>query len=169
MKPEAIHVVNLDNHNETSDDYVDVRALSGPMLINGGNGWDVVNVSSAEQRKVDNIRALLMFDGGDDEDTDTLFLDNSGDTDRNDIFNVTRGLVEMESMVARDEAFGSDTNPFLPRQSYLVGSVLLAFLLISVFQYLIFETVSKRHLFISKCVLVRLYSEILLGAHSASL
>lgn len=127
---EAIHVVNLDNNNETSNDYVDVRALSGPMLINGGNGLDAVNVSSAEERKVDKIRALLMFDGGEDEDTDTLFLDNSGDTDQNDIFNVTRGLVEMESMVARDEAFASDTNPFLPRQSYLVSLALFAFVLI---------------------------------------
>ena len=113
---EAIHIINLDSTNETSDDYVDVRDISGPMLINGGQGLDTFNVSSADERKVDRIKALLMFDGGDDEDTDILFIDNSGDANGNDVINVTRGLVEMGSMVAPEEISGS----FLPRESYLV-------------------------------------------------
>ena len=118
---EAIHIVNLDSTDGSSDDYVVVRDISGPMLINGGEGQDVVNVSSVEARKLDTIRALLMFDGGDDEDTDTLFLDNSGDVDQDDIVNVTRLLVEVESMKVPDEIIsGNGTNPIQPRESYLV-------------------------------------------------
>ena len=117
---EAIHIINLDSTDRSSDDYVVVRDISGPMLINGGEGQDVVNVSSVEARKLDTIRALLMFDGGDDEDTDTLFLDNSGDVDHDDIVNVTRLLVEVESMIVPDEISGNETNPIQPRESYLV-------------------------------------------------
>ena len=117
---EAVHIVNLDSTDKSSDDYVYVRDLSGPMLINGGGGRDVVSVSSVEATKLDTIRALLMFDGGDDEDTDTLFLDNSGDIDHDNIVNVTRLLVEVDSMKIPDEISGSETNPIQPRESYLV-------------------------------------------------
>ena len=116
---EAIHIVNLDSTDGISDDFVDVIDLSGPMLINGGQGLDTVNVSSAE-RKLDKIRALLMFDGGDDEDNDTFFIDNSGDSDQSDIFNMTRGMIEMGSMATAEEISDSDVNPILPRESYLV-------------------------------------------------
>ena len=112
---EAVHIVNLDSTNETSDDYVAVHALSGPMLINGGRGLDTVNVSSADERKVDGIRALLMFDGGDDNDTDVLFVDASD----NDVFNLTRLLLEMNSMEVPNE-ISEGINPILPRESYLL-------------------------------------------------
>ena len=116
---EAIHIVNLSPTNRTSDDYVDVRNLSGPMLINGGMGQDIVNVSSTDERKVNAIRALLMFDGGeDDEITDVLFVDNSGDFDH--VVNITRELVEMTSMIVPEEVSGDETNPIQPRDSYLI-------------------------------------------------
>ena len=113
---EAIHIVNLDSTNRASDDYVAVHALSGPMLINGGHGFDIVNVSSAEDRKLDAIQALLMFDGGDDNSTDILFVESS----ENDVLNLTRLLVEMESMEVSHEISENDVNPVLPRESYLV-------------------------------------------------
>jgi hypothetical protein len=117
---EAVHIVNLDSTDRTSDDYVVVRDLSGPMMINGGHGADIVNVSSVDERKLDTIRALLMYDGGDDDDTDVLFLDHSGDTDRDSIVNVTRLLVELDCMEVPDEISGNETNPIQPRDSYLV-------------------------------------------------
>jgi hypothetical protein len=118
---EAVHVVNLDATDRSSDDYVVVRDLSGPMMINGGQGADIVNVSSVDERKLDTIRALLMFDGGVDEDTDVLYLDNSGDTNRDDIINMTRLLVELESMeVPAEMSLTNETNPIHPRDSYLV-------------------------------------------------
>ena len=114
---EAIHIVNLDSTFQISDDYVSVHALSGPMLINGGEGLDTVNVSSAEERKLDAIQALLMFDGGDDNSTDVLFVESS----ENDVLNITRLLIEMESMdvLSTDNSEG-DVNPILPHETFLV-------------------------------------------------
>jgi hypothetical protein len=118
---EAVHIVNLDSTDRSSDDYVVVRDLSGPMMINGGQGTDIVNVSSVDERKLDTIRALLMYDGGIDDDTDVLFLDHSGDTDRDNIINVTRLLVELDCMDVPDEiSRRNETNPIQPRDSYLV-------------------------------------------------
>lgn len=121
---EAIHIVNLDSTDKASNDTVIVRSLSGPMLINGGMGQDIVNVSSVDDVKLDTIRALLMFDGGDDDDRDILILDNSGQTEYDDILNVTRLMVEVDTMDAPDvvaEDEDSVKNPILPRESFLVS------------------------------------------------
>jgi hypothetical protein len=118
---EAIHVVNLDStgSSESAANNVVVRSLSGPMLINGGKGQDIVNVSSLDESKLDTIQALLMFDGGDDEVTDALSLDNSGQIDSDNLIIVTRLIVELDTMEVPEVA-ASRNNPILPRDSFLV-------------------------------------------------
>ena len=113
---EAIHVMNLGGENDT----VTVKDISGPLIINGGEGIDLVLVSS-DDSKLDQIGALLIVDGGDDED-DTLTLDNSNDEDVDDVVNVTRLIVQVESMMVPDRNMTAEeeNNPILPRDSYLI-------------------------------------------------
>ena len=59
-----------------SDDNVTIRSISGPLIINGDGGRDIVHVSSDEQ-KLDRINAFLAFDGGQDDDVDELVLDTT--------------------------------------------------------------------------------------------
>jgi len=136
---EAIHVMNLAEQS----DIVTVKAISGPMIINGEEGEDEVLVSSNDV-KLELIDALLAFDGGNDEDNDVLILDNSNDYDLDDVVNVTRLVVEVSSMEAPDfnktsmvnstslkipdddEVEPSNitekmANPILPRESYLIN------------------------------------------------
>lgn len=115
---ESIHILNMGSGN----DNLTIRALSGPMLINGEEGTDTVHVSSDEQ-KLNEIMALLAFDGGDGTEDDALILDNSADTLVDDVLNVTRLLVEVESMQISPSVTppGNETkNPILPRESYLI-------------------------------------------------
>lgn len=114
---QAIHLVNLDLTERASDDYVEVRALSGPMMINSGKGSDILNISAVEEKKLDTIRALLLYDGGDDDDLDVLFLDSTGDT-RDDVITVSRGSVLVDSMIVPIQVEGS--NPTQPINSHLV-------------------------------------------------
>ena len=87
-------------------------------LFQRGQGGDIVDVSS-EETKLDVIQALQMYDGGDDNDTDVLNLDNSGDSSVDNHINVTRLLVELESMEV-PQAMSDEINPIQPRESYLV-------------------------------------------------
>lgn len=115
---EAIHVLNLGD----GDDYVEVRALSGPLIINGDEGTDVVKVSTDEQM-LDRINSLIAFDGGQDSANDTLVLDDSGDYHLDDVVNVTRLFVEVASMEIPEVSSPSNAsteNPILPRESYLI-------------------------------------------------
>ena len=89
-------------------------------LFQRGQGEDIVNVSSVDQNKLDVIQALLMYDGGDDNDTDVLILDNSGDSSVDNHINVTRLLVELESMEVPQVMSSNEINPIQPRESYLV-------------------------------------------------
>ena len=137
---EAIHVMNLGGE----DDDVTVKSLSGPLLINGEGGTDSVRVSS-DKDKLEQIDALLCFDGGGESDDDVLTLDNSGDWDLDDVLVVTRLMVQVASMEAPALELGANEsldalalemganesapemgtngtkNPILPRDSYLIN------------------------------------------------
>lgn len=104
-----------------SDDNVTIRSISGPLIINGDGGRDIVHVSSDEQ-KLDRINAFLAFDGGQDDDVDELVLDNSADEDADDVLNVTRHIVQVESMELNEvnTTEDADKNPILPRNSYVI-------------------------------------------------
>ena len=122
----AIHIMDLGG----GDDNVQVKQISGPFIIQGGPGDDNVVVSS-NSSKLDEIRALLAFDGGSDDDGDALTLDNTADTEVDDILNLTRLLIEVDSMSplpATDtsdlpESYNSavEIAPVLPRESYLIN------------------------------------------------
>ena len=122
----AIHILNLGG----GDDKVHVKQISGPIIIQGGPGDDNVTVSS-NSSKLDEIRALLAFDGGAEDDIDSLSLDNSADTEVDDILNLTRLLVEVESMnplpnlntSEQSDPYNStfEIPPVLPRESYLIN------------------------------------------------
>jgi len=105
----AIHFVDLGDGN----DVVYVKDISGPFLIHGKNGSDKVIVSSDEY-KLENISALLGFDGGDGE-SDELILNNTGDTDTDDVLNVTRFVVEVPSMQL------GESSTRVPSVSYLLN------------------------------------------------
>jgi hypothetical protein len=92
----AIHFLDTGG----GDDLVQVKNISGPFIIHGQNGSDVVDVSS-DERKLDRIEALLAFDGGTDEKVDTLNADNSG-SDEGDILFVSRQMVEFENLMPED-------------------------------------------------------------------
>jgi len=112
---EAIHEMNLGGEN----DEITIKSLSGPLLINGDSGNDTVHVSSNE-KQLRLINALLAFDGGDDSFGDVLTLDNSEDYDLDNVLNVTRLMIEVESM-ALAESVPTENNPILPRDSYIIN------------------------------------------------
>jgi len=98
--PESFHKVSLGD----GDDVVMVENITGPFLIYGEAGNDRVMVSSGASR-LERINSLLLFDGGiegSDEGLvgDTLLLDDSGDFEVNDVVNITRLVVEVESMIS---------------------------------------------------------------------
>jgi hypothetical protein len=111
----AIHIMNLGGNN----DNVNVESLSGPLLINGERGGDTVYVSS-DDAKLDLIDALLTFDGGNDAG-DALILNNTGDSQIDDVLIVTRLIVQVESMRSIFSEYDNVTNPVLPRESFLVN------------------------------------------------
>jgi len=124
---EAIHVMNMN----AGDDYVAVKTLSGPLIVDGNKGNDMV-VASSDEIKLDLIDALLAFDGGGDDGEDTLTMDNSLDDYLDDMVCVTRLTVEVPSMEApelnmttmrnlKNESNTTAMNPTLPRESYLVS------------------------------------------------
>ena len=88
---EAIHVLDLGD----GSDVVRVKDISGPFIIRGEEGSDHVTVSS-DDSKIHSILALLAFDGGSGDDT--LVVDDTGDTGVDTVLNVTRALIEVESM-----------------------------------------------------------------------
>ena len=91
---EAVHYVDLGE----GDDSMVMKNISGHFIIHGGDGSDIVTVASNEST-VDGIKGLLAFDGGDDDSgIDVLIVDDSGDTVSDDVLNVTRNTVEIESM-----------------------------------------------------------------------
>ncbi|CAB9505193.1 Kringle domain [Seminavis robusta] len=102
-------------HTGADDDDVHVKNISGPVLIQGAEGADKVRISS-DSHKIDDILALLAFDGGSsDQDADRLAVDHSGDDIGSDpVLNITRNLVELASMSVSDE-----TNA--PRDSFLIS------------------------------------------------
>ena len=107
----AMHMLDLGK----DDDSVLVHDISGPFIIHGREGSDAVTVES-EEGKLDKIQALLAFDGGDeDEGSDTLLLNNTADSDTDDVWNVTRFVVEVASM---DFVANSSMAPFV---SYLLN------------------------------------------------
>ncbi|CAB9505197.1 Kringle domain [Seminavis robusta] len=108
---EALHVINANG----GDDSIRVKAVSGPFVIHGGSGNDTVKVSS-DSSTVDEILALLAFDGGtDDSDADSLVIDNTGDSVGADpVLNVTRDLVEVDSMAMPDSSEA-------PREVFLIS------------------------------------------------
>lgn len=111
--------MNLDNLSG-EDDNVTVKSLAGPLLINGGEGMDFV-LASSDDHKLELIDALLVFDGGDDEDEDILTLDNSNDANLDDELYLTRLVAEVDSMESPSlVSTGSETNPVLPRDSYFI-------------------------------------------------
>jgi len=103
---EALHLLDLRGGN---DDVV-VKDISGPFVIQGGGGQDSLVVSS-DQNKTDKINALCMFDGGDS--VDSLTLDDSGEDSANDVLNVTRLLVELDSMNMPEETMLAPTDSYL--------------------------------------------------------
>lgn len=116
---EAIHVLNMGH----GDDKVTIKKISGPLLVNGEEGSDSVHVSS-DEHQLNKILSLLAFDGG-TEGLDSLTLDNSADLAVDDVLNVTRLLIEVESMKAaplNDTAQSNVTakNPILPEDSYII-------------------------------------------------
>ena len=116
---EAIHIMNLGGE----EDDVNVKSLSGPLIINGQGGDDTVLVSS-DNEQLGLINALLAFDGGDESsDGDVLILDNSEDYGIDDVLNVTRLMIEVESMDVPpiDTVNNTGKNPILPRDSYLIN------------------------------------------------
>lgn len=107
---EAMHYVSLSGGNDTTR----VKTISGPFIVNGGEGADVMRVSS-DKSKLDEVHAMLGFAGGDqDEFDDRIILDNSADTEIDDVLNVSRTMVEVESMnLSADRAI-------IPESSYLL-------------------------------------------------
>jgi Ca2+-binding RTX toxin-like protein len=104
----AIHLLDTGG----GDDSVRIKDISGPFIIHGQDGADVVTVSSTEN-KLDRIEALLAFDGGIDEEVDELNVDNSG-SDEEDILFVSRQMVEFENLMPENA-----TNLTLP-DSFLI-------------------------------------------------
>ena len=90
----AIHAMHLGK----GDDDVRVKNIAGHFMVNGGEGSDTVTVAS-DASKLDRIQALLAVDGG-KLGEDKLVLENSADDGVDDVLNVTRLLVEVESMRA---------------------------------------------------------------------
>ena len=113
---ESIHVLNLGGQNDT----VNIKSLSGPMLINGEDGYDTVYISS-DEAKLNLINALLTFDGGQDTDEDVLILNNTADNGIDDVLIVTRLMIQVESMQPKIANFSDTTTPILPRDSYLIN------------------------------------------------
>lgn len=106
----AMHIIDLN----AEDDTVLIESIAGPFLVHGRKGNDTVIVQSEEQ-KLDQIQALLGFDGGNEDDgSDQLILNDEADIDTNDVWNVTRFLVETNSM-----SFGGIS--MAPSVSYLLN------------------------------------------------
>ena len=90
------------------------------MIVNGEEGSDEFLVTS-DEIKLDLVDALLAFDGGDTVEEDRLTLDNSNDFLLDDVVNVTRLIVEVDSMMAPDiDVSDNTTNPVLPRDSFII-------------------------------------------------
>jgi hypothetical protein len=107
----ALHMLDLSEGN----DKVLVKDIAGPLLIHGQKGSGTVTVQSDEQ-KLDRIGALFGFDGGtEDEGLDQLVINNIGDTDTDDILNVTRFIVKVESMKV------THASMMMPAVSYLLN------------------------------------------------
>lgn len=107
----AMHILHL----AAGDDAVRVKDILGPVLIHGEAGSDTVTVAD-DDKKLDRIRALLAFDGGSEDDgVDQLVINNIGDTDTDDVLNVTRFIVEVESMNT------TEALPRAPEVSYLLN------------------------------------------------
>ena len=106
---EAIHLLNLGIANDT----VNIVDISGPFFVMGNAGSDEVTVS--RDGKLDHITALLAFDGGPPTGLDVLHLDNSNDEIVDDVLDVTRRLVQVESMSIPENI------TVLPRDSYLIS------------------------------------------------
>lgn len=87
--------------------------------MRGGPGSDLLNVSSPDS-KLDQIQALLGFDGGSGSgiansgELDQCVLVDTADTEVNDVLNVTRAVIEVASM-------GFDGSSYSPEQSYWVN------------------------------------------------
>ena len=105
----AIHLLDTGG----GDDSVRIKDISGPFIVHGRDGSDVVDVSS-DETKLDRIEALLAFDGGGtDEKVDTLNVDNSA-CDDDDILFVSRQMVEFENtMVPMAEDYANLPESFL--------------------------------------------------------
>jgi hypothetical protein len=107
---EALHLL----HTGGGDDTVLVKSVSGPFLIQGGEGNDTVTVTT-DVSTLNDIKALLAFDGGAD-DGDSSSLDNSGDSEGEDlVLNLTRNLIKAESMAMPDSSKDA------PREVYLIS------------------------------------------------
>lgn len=111
---EAVHLLNLG----MADDTVDIIDISGPLIVMGNAGSDKVTVS--RDGRLDHINALLAFDGGLPAGLDVLHLDNSNDEIIDDVLDVTRRTVQVESMSV-PEVSDEQKNPKLPRDSYLIS------------------------------------------------
>ena len=66
------HVMNLGGSSDT----LNIKSLSGPLVVNGKDGNNTVTVLS-DSAKLELIDALITFDGGDDAG-DVLILNNTG-------------------------------------------------------------------------------------------
>lgn len=111
---ECLHILNLG----PGDDTVHVKNISGPFVIYGNAGNDAVNVTS-DATRLDQITALLVFDGGESGENDVgnyLLLDDRGEAQVNDVVNVTRLLVETERMIAAEK-----NNTRAPLDSYFIS------------------------------------------------
>jgi hypothetical protein len=88
---EAVHILDLGD----DDDVVRIKDIRGPFVVRGEDGSDEVTVSSDNSR-LDQVQALLAFDGG--GGIDKLIVDNTGDADVDTVLNVTCAIIEVESM-----------------------------------------------------------------------
>lgn len=92
-----------------------------PVTVRGGEGGDKLVVESPES-KLETVRALLAFDGGsgagvgNSNDADHFMLVNTGDTAVDDVLNVTRFVVEVESM-----GLDLDSSSWAPDNSYWIN------------------------------------------------
>ena len=122
---EAVHVLNLGK----GDDIVTVKTLIGPLLVNGNEGNDAVHLTPVTST-LDNIQALVTFDGGISSGSvgDVLTLNDSADNGLDDVLNVTRFIVEVESMGSNATSLSAptcnsaiDSTTSLPQESYLIN------------------------------------------------
>lgn len=92
---EAVHYL----HANLGNDKVHIEAIAGPFIVNAGEGDDTLTISSTSS-KLDEIMALVAFDGGPgDYSSDVLVVNNSGALSGEDpVLNLTRQVVEVDSM-----------------------------------------------------------------------